>query len=142
MSSAERQLILSRLATMTRDPFREALAQVMAVPPTDEALGEWSSRNPLAWSQAISILAGLAGYRSEDARRSITVHAHGGASVSIGVGADGRIIDTDAYRAALIRELGPEVAHAMLARLPHAPVTLEHAPPGAVPAPDAPEDGS
>lgn len=122
--------VLAELSTMSRDPFRVALSRLMSIPPTDEALSEWAARNPLAWSQAISILAGLAGYRTEESRRTVTVHAHGGASVSIGVGADGRIIDADAYRSALIRELGPDVAAQMLARLPQLsqtrqPVTLE-----------------
>lgn len=124
--------VLAELSTMSREPFRQSLAKLMAVPPTDDALAEWAARNPLAWSQAISIMAGLAGYRTEESRRTITVHAHGGASVSIGVGPDGRIIDHQAYRAALIRELGPDVAAQMLSRLPQSvrePVTLDHASP-------------
>lgn len=126
---------LAIIAELGRGPWQDMLADMMEARPSVEDLRRVAADDPKSWVWCMSALASLSGYRTgDDARRQSDIHVHvgSGSRVAIGVGSDGRIIDPQAYRTALVRELGPEVAAQMLARLPQSvrePVTLEHDPP-------------
>ncbi len=50
------------LKKQAREPFKRALQKVLGFPPTAERLQEFANKSPDRWAQAVSILAGLAGY--------------------------------------------------------------------------------
>lgn len=121
---------LATIAELGKSHWQDMLADMVEARPSVESLREVAAKDPKSWVWCMSALASLSGYRTgEEARRQSDVHIHvgSGSRVAIGVGSDGRIIDPQAYHAALVRELGPEVAQTMLARLQsRQPVTLEH----------------
>jgi hypothetical protein len=50
------------LGSMSRVPFRKVLAELVGAKPTPEAVRRFADKYPDRWAQAVSIMAGLAGY--------------------------------------------------------------------------------
>lgn len=56
------QELRDQTARLSREPFRDQLADFLANNPTPEAIQQFANRNPDRWAQAVAILARSAGY--------------------------------------------------------------------------------
>lgn len=54
--------LMDRLEAMSREPFREALADFLGASPSKEDIEEWAKTRPDRWAQGLSIVARLSGY--------------------------------------------------------------------------------
>ena len=54
--------IAEKIAQLSRSPFREQAARILACAPTGGALVDLAERNPDRWGQLLAIVARLAGY--------------------------------------------------------------------------------
>lgn len=62
-------MVLRELERLERKPFRKVLADLLGCAPTKEAIRAFSEKHPDRWAQALSIVAGLAGYE-----RGVTIN--------------------------------------------------------------------
>lgn len=53
---------LRYLASMSRAPFRQVLAELIRAKPTPEAVRRFADKYPDRWAQAVSMMAGLSGF--------------------------------------------------------------------------------
>ena len=63
-----------KVAQLSRSPFREQAARILACAPTNEAIVNLAERNPDRWGQLLAIVARLAGY-TDKLEVEATVHA-------------------------------------------------------------------
>jgi Arc/MetJ family transcription regulator len=54
--------LVKELTKMERSPYRRALQRILGFRPTAEALQNFANKSPDKWAQAVTMLAGLAGY--------------------------------------------------------------------------------
>lgn len=60
--AAALELVARQLALLDRTPFRKLLGEILECRPTRAAMTEFAQKHPDKWAQALSMVAGLAGF--------------------------------------------------------------------------------